>query len=139
MLGRAAIVGFVSQRAEATRVPGDVEAGTCLCPTSATFMGLLPFEFLPFRRLRGVQTVIQNQVPVKTGDSGAFSAATAGPPLNLVRCPGVAYDLSGRSLLDRQVWTGFKHYRTDTCPTDDYAGPSDSKISPNAASFFPLV
>ena len=100
-MGRAAILGFASQRAETTRVPGDVEAGTRLCPTSASFMGLLPFELLPFRRLRGVQTVIQNQVPVKTGDSGAFSAATARPPLNPGRCPGVAYDLSGRSLLDK--------------------------------------
>ena len=35
------------------------------------------------------------------GNSGAFSAATAGPPLNLGRGPGVAYDLSGRSLLDK--------------------------------------
>ena len=120
-------------------MPGDVEAGTCLCPTSATFMGLLPFEFLPFRRLRGVQTVIQNQVPVKTGDSGAFSAATARPPLNPGRCPGVAYDLSGRSLLDRQVWTGFKHYRTDTCPTDNYAGPSHAATSSPADALFSHV
>ena len=42
MLSRAAILGFVSHRAEATRVPGDVKAGTCLRPASATFMGLRP-------------------------------------------------------------------------------------------------
>jgi len=46
VLGRAAILGFVSQRAEAIRVPGDVEAGTCSCPTSATFMGA-PIPALP--------------------------------------------------------------------------------------------
>ena len=47
MLSRAASLGFVSHRAEARRVPGDLEAGTCLCPTSATFMGLLPFDSCP--------------------------------------------------------------------------------------------
>ena len=119
-------------------MPGDVEAGTRLCPTSSTFMGLLPFEFLPFRRLRGVQTVIQNRVPVKTGDSGAFSAATAGPPLNLGRGPGVAYYLSG-PLSVRQVRTSFKHYRTDTCPTDDYAGPSHAATSSAAHALFSHV
>jgi len=101
-------------------------------------MGLLPFEFLPFRRLRGVQTVIQNRVPVKTGDSGAFSAATAGPPLNLGRGPGVAYYLSG-PLSVRQVRTSFKHYRTDTCPTDDYAGPSHAATSSPADALFSHV
>jgi hypothetical protein len=100
-------------------------------------MGLLPFEFLPFRRLRGVQTVIQNRVPVKTGDSGAFSAAT-GPPLNLGRGPGVAYDLSG-PLFARQVRTSFKHYRTDTCPTDDNAGPSHAATSSPADALFSHV
>ena len=72
------------------------------------------------------------------GNSGAFSAATAGPPLNLGRGPGVAYYLSG-PLSVRQVRTSFKHYRTDTCPTDDYAGPSHAATSSPADALFSHV
>jgi hypothetical protein len=39
--------------------------------------GIAALRFLPFRRMRGVQTVIQNRFPVKTGTLGAFAATTA--------------------------------------------------------------
>jgi len=48
---RAAIFGFVSHGVEATRVPGDGKAGSCLRPRSATCMGVLPLRFLPFSKL----------------------------------------------------------------------------------------
>ena len=39
----------------------------------------------------------------------------------------------------RQVGTSFKHYRTDTCPTGDYAGPSHAATSSPADALFSQV
>jgi hypothetical protein len=38
-----------------------------------------------------------------------------------------------------QVGTSFKHYRTDTCPTDNYAGPSHAATSSPADALFSHV
>ena len=73
-------------------MPGDLEAGTCLCPTSATFMGLLPFDSCPSAGCVECKLLSRIDFLSRLG-TRVLAAATAGQTFRI----GFPGDFGGRN------------------------------------------